>query len=51
MEPEASQLHSQVVEVTYRAETWVINKSAEKKNINDLWKEDIKETFRTSALG
>ena len=36
METEGSLPHSQVVVVTYCAETMVINKSAEKKNINDL---------------
>jgi hypothetical protein len=30
------------------AETWFINKSAE-KNTNDLGKEDIKENFQTNA--
>ena len=51
METEGSLPHSQVVVVTYCAETRVINKSAEKKNINDLWKGDKKETLRTSAWG
>jgi hypothetical protein len=36
METEGSQPDSQVVVVTYCAETRVINQSAAKKNINDL---------------
>jgi hypothetical protein len=42
MEPESSQPHSQVVVVTYCAETRVINQSAEKKTLM---------TFKSKILG